>query len=181
DRPLLVRREPRERVGQAVELDARLVLRRGKRRDPLGARGNLEAASPPGRTAALSADVLGDREEPGELGARRGALPQAAVGVDEGLLHGVLGVLTAPQPAQAVAENPARVPLEERAELGLERICGQRTHVRAIPRFASCQSRRTEIPRTGYVMRERRYQQVRVCAECGGQLESAFRFCPWCA
>jgi hypothetical protein len=22
---------------------------------------------------------------------------------------------------------------------------------------------------------------VRVCAECGGQLESAFRFCPWCA
>ena len=30
-------------------------------------------------------------------------------------------------------------------------------------------------------MRERRYEQVRVCAECGGQLESAFRFCPWCA
>lgn len=22
---------------------------------------------------------------------------------------------------------------------------------------------------------------MRVCAECGGQLESAFRFCPWCA
>jgi hypothetical protein len=22
---------------------------------------------------------------------------------------------------------------------------------------------------------------VRVCAECGVQLESAFRFCPWCA
>jgi hypothetical protein len=22
---------------------------------------------------------------------------------------------------------------------------------------------------------------VRVCAECGGELEAAFRFCPWCA
>ena len=22
---------------------------------------------------------------------------------------------------------------------------------------------------------------MRVCAECGGKLESAFRFCPWCA
>jgi hypothetical protein len=22
---------------------------------------------------------------------------------------------------------------------------------------------------------------VRVCAECGNELESAFRFCPWCA
>jgi hypothetical protein len=22
---------------------------------------------------------------------------------------------------------------------------------------------------------------MRVCAECGGELEAAFRFCPWCA
>ncbi len=22
---------------------------------------------------------------------------------------------------------------------------------------------------------------MRVCAECGGELESAYRFCPWCA
>src|SRR4029079_13112695 len=123
-------------------LDARLVLRRGKRRDPLGALCDLEAAAPPGRTAALAAGALGELAETGEREARRGPLPQAAVGVDERLLHGVLGVLAAPQPAHAVDENPARVPLEERAELGLERIGGQRTHVRAIPRFARCQSRR---------------------------------------
>ena len=101
------------------------MLRRGKRLDPLGALRDLEAAAPPGRAAPLAADVLCDLEEPGELGARRGPLPQPAVGVDEGLLNRVLGVLAAPQPAQAVAENPARVPFEERAELGLERIGGE--------------------------------------------------------
>jgi hypothetical protein len=37
-----------------------------------------------------------------------------------------------------------------------------------------------KIPHSGYGSPERR-QGLRVCAECGGELAAAFRFCPWCA
>src|SRR5206468_2458589 len=99
DRALLVRRQLRERVCEAGQLVVRPDRGNGEARKAVGIVRGLEAVPPPGRPAALATDVLGDLEEPGQLGARHDSLPQATERVQEGVLDRVLCLLAAGQPA----------------------------------------------------------------------------------
>jgi hypothetical protein len=105
DRAPLVRRQLGERVGQALEL---VVLVHGRRYGVAHlavVRDELDAATPPGRTPAFVADVLGDLVEPRCLGVRHDSGAQAAVGVQEGVLNGILGLLARREAPAAVAED----------------------------------------------------------------------------
>src|SRR5439155_5695566 len=109
DRPLLVRRQLGERVGETRQLVVR-PLRRGREpRHPVRVLHELPLVAAPGRALPLAADVLGDLEQPGRLRPRHDALAQPAEGVHERVLDGVLRLLAARQPAEAVAEDPPRV------------------------------------------------------------------------
>ena len=105
-----------ERVGDARQLLVRVLRRRPVADEPV-VRDDLDAAAPPGRAAPLAADVRRDREHPRRLGARDGAAAQAAVGVQEGLLDRVLGLLPRGQARAAEAEQLAGVALVEQPRL----------------------------------------------------------------
>src|SRR5262249_27593486 len=130
DGAALVRRELGQRVGDALELVVRALRRRRLLADEAVVGDDLDAAAPPRRPEPLAADVRGDCEHPRGLGAGHGALVQAAVGVQEGGLDGILGLLRRRETRAAEAVDLAGVALEE--ELGARAGCRCGTHDWAI-------------------------------------------------
>jgi hypothetical protein len=156
DRLALRRRHPDERL---LELDELVRAHPRRRGDVLLQRldvaGRLDAAAAERGATAREADVLGDLEQPRRLGLRDDPALQAAEGVQERLLDGVLGLLAAAEFVEAVAEELRRVALVQvlrRRRLGgdLRLDSGGATDVRdcgQVPPSCALAAKRTSASR----------------------------------
>src|SRR5207245_5289848 len=115
DRAALVLRHRLERVLEPDQLvRAPVVLRRDDLLQHLEVVRALDPAATPRGAAARKADVLGDLEQPRLLGFGHDAPLQAAEGVHERRLDGVLRLLARAQLVDAVVVDLPRVALVER-------------------------------------------------------------------
>ena len=144
--PPLLLGELRERVLEPDQLVA-VALPRRRALEIDGVADELEASPASGRRVPRQADVTRDPEQPGELDGRDDATPEAPDGVEERGLDGVLRVLAATEPGEAVGEDLARVVLVERGRPGRVRFDSERLEAGGATDRADCCQLGSSSPR----------------------------------
>ena len=105
-----------------LERESVLTLGRRCRRhrlELLGVLDELEPAAAAVRVPGREADVVGDLQEPGDLGLGDDATLEPAAGVEKGRLECVLGLLLRVKPTAAVRQHALAVALVETLRCGL--------------------------------------------------------------